>query len=117
MRRTLPHLPALLTGLICLTLLAHGPIPQTENYHAFADEAAVLGIANGHDVLSNLGFAFVGLWGVVGLWPRRTHAGIARGWPGYALFLTGHPPDPNPQRPVAHCRNRHVRTRVCAAAF
>lgn len=89
MRRTLRHLPALITGLVCLAFLIHGPIPQTENYHAFADEAAVLGIANGLDVLSNLGFAVVGLWGVVGLWPRRTHAGIARGWPGYALFLIG----------------------------
>ena len=89
MRRTLRHLPALLTGLICLALLAHGPIPQTGNYHAFADETAILGIANGQDVLSNLGFAVVGLWGVIGLWPRRTHAGIARGWPGYALFLIG----------------------------
>lgn len=89
MRRAIRHLPFLIVALCCGAMLVHGPIPQTANYHAFADEAAILGIANGHDVLSNLGFAIVGLWGIVGLWPRRTHSGIARGWPGYALFLIG----------------------------
>lgn len=89
MRRAVRHLPTLVVALCCGAMLVHGPIPQTADYHAFADQAAVLGIANGHDVLSNLGFAVVGLWGIVGLWPRRTQAGITRGWPGYALFLVG----------------------------
>ena len=44
-------------------------------------------MANGADVLSNLGFALVGLWGLHRLWPARHLPAVARGWPGYALFL------------------------------
>lgn len=89
MRRTLRHLPALLTALVCLGLLIHGPIAQTANYHAFADEAELLGLPRARDVLSNLGFALVAVWGIARLWPRRAHPGIARGRPGYGLFLLG----------------------------
>jgi len=89
MLRALPLLPALITALVGMAMLIHGPIAQTENYHAFADRADWLGIANARDVLSNLGFAVVGLWGIVSLWPRRRHPAIVRGWPGYALFLVG----------------------------
>lgn len=89
MRRILRHLPALLTALVCLGLLIHGPIAQTENYHAFADETDFLGLPRARDVLSNLGFALVAFWGIARLWPQRAHPGIARGWPGYALFLIG----------------------------
>lgn len=89
MRRAVRHLPTLVVAFCCGAMLAHGPIPQTANYHAFADETAIFGIANGYDVLSNLGFAIVGMWGLLGLQARRTHPGIAPGWPGYALFLIG----------------------------
>ena len=41
------------------------------------------------DVLSNLGFAFVALWGLFALWPQRRHPALAAGWPGYRLFLVG----------------------------
>ena len=70
-------------------MIVHGPIAQTANYHAFADNTDFLGLPNARDVLSNLGFAIIGLWGIVRLWPRRSHPAIARGWPGYALFLSG----------------------------
>jgi hypothetical protein len=41
-----------------------GPIAQDPAYHRFADTRAVLGVPNGLDVLSNLGFAIVGLAGL-----------------------------------------------------
>jgi hypothetical protein len=87
MRRLDGYLPTLVTALCCLALIVHGPIPQTANYHAFADDTQILGIPHARDVLSNLGFAIVGLWGFLALWPRRHHPALAHGWPGYALFL------------------------------
>ena len=89
MRRTLGHLPLLVTLICIAALIAYGPISQPADYHAFADDRAFLGIPHASDVFSNLGFALVGLGGLLWLWPRRHHPGIARGWPGFALFLVG----------------------------
>lgn len=89
MRRALGHLPLLVTLICIAALIASGSISQPADYHAFADDRAFLGIPQASDVLSNLGFALVGLWGLLWLWPRRRHPGIARGWPGFALFLVG----------------------------
>ena len=82
MRRTLGHLPLVVTLICIAALIAYGPISQPADYHAFADDRAFLGIPHASDVSSNLGFALVGLWGLLWLWPRRRHPGIARGWPG-----------------------------------
>lgn len=89
MRRGLEALPAAVAALCILALLAHGPLPQPADYHAFADTADFLGIVRGRDVLSNLGFALVGFWGIARLWPQRRHPAIAPGRTGYALLLLG----------------------------
>ena len=39
------------------------PIPQSEAYHSFADQRAMLGIPNFLNAISNLPFLFVGLLG------------------------------------------------------
>lgn len=68
------------------------PIPQPPGYHAFADGRVVLGIDNGLNVLSNLPFALVGLWGLVVLArdgrerPSAFHDPWVR-WPYAAVFL------------------------------
>jgi hypothetical protein len=53
---------------IALLMLAIGlmlpPIPQPESYHHFADQRSWLGINNAWNVLSNLPFALIGLWGL-----------------------------------------------------
>jgi hypothetical protein len=79
--------PAALSLLAICAMLAHGPIAQLENYHAFADQRTLLGIAHGADVLSNLGFALVGLAGLLGV--GRIQAGVAArpGRAGYTLFF------------------------------
>ncbi|RSL17352.1 ceramidase [Edaphobacter aggregans] len=41
------------------------PIPQPQSYHMFADQRSFLGIPNFGDVVSNVPFAIVGLWGLV----------------------------------------------------
>jgi hypothetical protein len=68
-------LPPAVLVVAVLAMLAHGPISQLERYHEFADTRSFLGIPNAADVLSNVGFAVVGLWGLVALRAR-----------GYLLF-------------------------------
>ena len=50
-------------GLAALSFVA--PIPQDPEYHLFADSRSWLGIPNFGDVMSNVGFAVVGLVGSV----------------------------------------------------
>jgi hypothetical protein len=83
------RLPALTFTLICLAMLIHGPIAQPADYHRFADDSRTGGIPHAADVVSNLGFAVVGLLGWFALWSRRKEAAIRMAWPGYALFLIG----------------------------
>ena len=89
MKRLVVYLTALFTLLSGLMMLVHGPIGQPANYHDFADHANFLGIPYANDVLSNLGFALVGAWGVLSLWPQRQHPALLPGRIGYAIFLIG----------------------------
>lgn len=51
-----------LSALIALFLLP--PIPQSQDYHAFADGRALLGVPNLLNVISNLPFVIVGVMGL-----------------------------------------------------
>lgn len=84
----LARLPALLVVAAAAVLWWHGPVAQLAGYHDFADQRTLLGIPNALNVLSNIGFALVGWWGLQrtrALW-RPTPA-LARGAAGYRLFL------------------------------
>lgn len=78
-------LPEALIIVAATTMVALGPIPQLADYHHFADTRALLGVPNGADVLSNAGFAVVGLWALLAI--RGRHRLLASSWPGYVLFL------------------------------
>jgi hypothetical protein len=52
-------------GIVALGLLLSPRIGQPQSYHQFADQRTLLGIPHFFDVLSNLGFLVVGLWGAV----------------------------------------------------
>lgn len=86
---TPPRSPRLLPGLVLLIALTamglHGPMAQLADYHHFADQGAWLGIPHAADVLSNIGFAVVGLWGLF----RMGNASAAHtpGRGGYLLFF------------------------------
>lgn len=54
-------LPGLLVGVI---MLVNDPIPQPLSYHDFADTRVLLGIPHAGDVLTNLAFFIVGVWGL-----------------------------------------------------
>ena len=47
------------------------PIPQPLSYHNFADQRSWLGIPNFGDVISNVPFAIVGIWGLIFLFGPR----------------------------------------------
>ena len=57
-------LPAVI-AVVALVFLLLPRIPQPQAYHHFADRRSFLGIPNFGDVVSNLPFAVVGLWGLL----------------------------------------------------
>lgn len=53
------------TGLVSFTALCLAPpIPLWPGYHEFADQRVIFGIRRGFDVLSNLPFILLGIWGL-----------------------------------------------------
>lgn len=64
-RRASALLLLAVTGILAAVALLLPRIPQPQDYHQFADQRSVLGLPNIGDVLSNLAFAAVGLWGLV----------------------------------------------------
>ena len=88
MNRVIRLFPIAVIAAAAIAMLIHGPIHQPEGYHAFADARPLLALPNAADVLSNIGFALAGLWG---LWMFRTAAArraLGASWPGYALFIS-----------------------------
>lgn len=89
LRRRARHLPAVITFIAAAAMLAHGVIAQPAGYHDFADHSSLAGLPHAADVLSNIGFALVALWGWWRLAPRAAHPRLAAGWFGYRLLLIG----------------------------
>ena len=81
------YLPLTVTLVLSGAAVAYGPIAQLLDYHDFADHTVYFGIAHFADVLSNLGFALVALWGWFRLFPLRHQAELKDGWAGYRMFL------------------------------
>jgi hypothetical protein len=50
--------------LSVIVLLLHGPIPQAQNYHQFADARFFLGVPNFLNVITNLPFVIIGFYGL-----------------------------------------------------
>lgn len=55
----------ILTAIIILACYMMPRIPQPQSYHLFADRRGFLGIPNFGDVMSNLPFALIGIWGLL----------------------------------------------------
>lgn len=64
-RRASALLLLAVTGILAVVALLVPRIPQPQDYHRFADQRSVLGLPNIGDVVSNLAFVAVGLWGLV----------------------------------------------------
>jgi hypothetical protein len=86
--RSLLILAATLAALLLLFLLT-APVPQDPAYHQFADGRTILGIDNFWNVMSNLPFAVVGLWGIVIVF-RDSHRFCLPGLElAYIVFFSG----------------------------
>jgi hypothetical protein len=83
------HAPTIITVGLIVVFALYGRIAQTADYHNFADHSSVFGIPHAADVLSNIGFAFVAIWGWLALHRHRDSDQLRAGWPGYRLFLIG----------------------------
>jgi hypothetical protein len=78
---------AVATAFIALLL---PPIPQPLSYHNFADHRGWLGIPNFGDVVSNVPFAFVGIWGLIALGtPNKVRFADARERWLYVVMFAG----------------------------
>jgi hypothetical protein len=87
MRGTL--LVVLFTVLSVAAAVLLPALPQPLEYHDFADQRAMLGVANFVDVASNAGFLVVGLAGLAIVARRRdAFEHPAERWP-YAVFFVG----------------------------
>lgn len=84
MQRFLLRLPLFVTLIAIAAMLVHGPIAQLPHYHDFADQRTWLGVPHAADVLSNLGFLIVGIWGLARI---RSTAPTLPGRAGYHLFM------------------------------
>src|SRR5688572_14452525 len=76
-------------GAVAAALLP--PQPQSQAYHRMADGRTLLGIPNALNVLSNLPFVAVGLYGLARLGPGRSPNAFRDArerWP-YAVFFVG----------------------------
>src|SRR5579872_6737446 len=71
-RKTGIVLLSCLTVLIIVAVILAPRVPQPLSYHNFADHRAWLGIPNFGDVVSNLPFAFVGIWGLIFLFSSQS---------------------------------------------
>jgi hypothetical protein len=80
--------PAIVIAIAVAGMAIHGPIAQLANYHSFADQRSLAGLPNGLDVLSNLGFAAAGAWGLWMLRDARARRSLGDAWPGYMLFAS-----------------------------
>jgi hypothetical protein len=68
------------------------PIAQALDYHVMADQRSCLGVSNCFNVLSNIPFAVVGIWGLMVVFAgrRSTLSNLAQSWerwPWAVLFV------------------------------
>ena len=70
-------------------LLNHGPIPQPQSYHGFADKSVIWGIPHFFDVLSNILFVLVGLLGLYKTTRKDRIQIIAGNRMSYNVFFIG----------------------------
>jgi len=65
------------------------PIPQWPEYHQFVDGRTLLGLANAHNVISNLGLLIVGAWGTMFVLTPSGKTAAGKLQTPYLVFFVG----------------------------
>ncbi len=88
-RQTRLAVLGLASGLALVGVFAFAPKEQPQDYHLFADTAPFGPIPNAANVLSNLAFLAVGVWGLAVVLSKRGRAAFAETWERrpWALFF------------------------------
>jgi len=80
---------ALLLAIVFLTVFAVfflvAPIPQDLTYHKFADSRVIWGIPNALNILSNIPFVLIGIWGIA----ITLRHGLGAFYLPYIVFFVG----------------------------
>lgn len=84
-----PWFLILIVVLAIGALLMQGPIAQDSAYHDFADQRTLLGVPNFWNVVSNLPFLVVGVYGLVLLYRYRGHDNWTPLRLAYAVLFLG----------------------------
>jgi hypothetical protein len=82
----------ILLALVVVAIIAIfsiNPIAQQPDYHNFADQRRILGIANFFNVLSNLPFVIIGIMGMRLVALHQATGGLAELRPIYLTFFAG----------------------------
>lgn len=80
----------LLTVVVAVAFSLLPRIPQPQSYHVFADQRSFLGIPNFGDVVSNVPFAVVGIWGLLWLFSANSNRHFLDSrerWPYVLVFI------------------------------
>lgn len=89
-RKTALTLLIAVTVAVILGIFLAPRIPQPLSYHNFADQRSWLGVPRFGDVVSNVPFAILGVWGLIfliRLKPGRCFIDSRERWPYYFVFL------------------------------
>jgi hypothetical protein len=74
---------------VVLVFLLVDPIPQWSEYHQFVDDRTVMGLANAHNVISNLGLLVVGAWGTMFVLTQSGKTATGKLQTLYLVFFVG----------------------------
>ena len=79
----------MLTAIVIVAIFLSPRVRQPLSYHNFADTRAWLGIPRFGDVVSNVPFAIVGVWGLIFLLRRGRQSFLDphERWPYYFVFV------------------------------
>lgn len=77
------------TAIVIAAIFLAARVPQPLSYHNFADARPWLGIPRFGDVVSNIPFAIVGVWGLIFLLQQRRQCFLdpRERWPYYFVFI------------------------------
>jgi len=87
-KRSLAILVTTFVALAVLFLFT-SPIPQDPAYHEFADRRTIFGVANFLNVMSNLPFLVIGLWGIVFVFRHSQSVCLPGLELAYIVFFSG----------------------------